>query len=407
MAHGRGLRAWGTAGVLAACLSIEPGPAFAQQDLVFRLESFLLELGYNPGTVDNTPDANTNQAIAAYQRDRGLPVTGGMSLEEYRALEHEIAQRRADATTPQPAAPVQTTTPTNETETVYHRLAGCSGVPGLMLYNYKRSIDSPIFYEISDVCWHEDRLFLESSEPQGDLTLVRQEGNWKQYEVLSSAALDYQRTSVSITGSTDAELDFGGEFSLNIDLRPGSGHRAQRHGAANFGGSGFLRASQFPPSIAKELFEVFVSISTDLPNRKAAGICLEGEYGESTGEPGWVTLKGQLDLRAPTPVALVAAGETTGRAEGTMTLAFSDAGDIAGTLQVYFENPRIAGHGPCEWLRAEVTLDTIIGSTVGRSGYEIRAIGVGTGRYTDVNGNTFRLIARSSIGGYPLSLSSD
>lgn len=43
------------------------------------IERRLLAEGYNPGALDGSFDADTRNAIAAYQRDRGLPVTGFVS----------------------------------------------------------------------------------------------------------------------------------------------------------------------------------------------------------------------------------------------------------------------------------------------------------------------------------------
>lgn len=43
------------------------------------IERRLLAEGYNPGALDGSFDADTRNAIAAYQQDRGLPVTGFVS----------------------------------------------------------------------------------------------------------------------------------------------------------------------------------------------------------------------------------------------------------------------------------------------------------------------------------------
>lgn len=81
--------------------------AFASDDPVFRLESFLSELGYEVGVADGIVDQKTHEAISAYQRDRGLIVTGGMNADELLSLEQEIVNLRANG--PQVAANSEST----------------------------------------------------------------------------------------------------------------------------------------------------------------------------------------------------------------------------------------------------------------------------------------------------------
>lgn len=69
-------------------------PQQPQENLVLKLETYLAQLGFNPGPIDGIADANTNAAITAYQMSRKLPATGGMTIEEFRALETEATSPR-------------------------------------------------------------------------------------------------------------------------------------------------------------------------------------------------------------------------------------------------------------------------------------------------------------------------
>lgn len=62
---------------------IEPGVAAVQRALA--------ELGYDPGPADGVMGPRTRQAIAAFQRDRGLPATGAVDGPTTAALRSTIA----------------------------------------------------------------------------------------------------------------------------------------------------------------------------------------------------------------------------------------------------------------------------------------------------------------------------
>ena len=53
---------------------------------LLAIEKSLASLGYGPLRADGLPDADTRSAIARFERDRGLPVTGEPSI----ALMHEL-----------------------------------------------------------------------------------------------------------------------------------------------------------------------------------------------------------------------------------------------------------------------------------------------------------------------------
>jgi hypothetical protein len=53
---------------------------------VSRLQARLGDLGFSPGTIDGIYGPRTEQAVMAFQRSRGLPVTGVVGPDTRRAL---------------------------------------------------------------------------------------------------------------------------------------------------------------------------------------------------------------------------------------------------------------------------------------------------------------------------------
>lgn len=53
-----------------------PPPPVYRSDLVYETQIELTRLGYNPGPVDGIYGRRTGEALATYQDDYGLPVTG-------------------------------------------------------------------------------------------------------------------------------------------------------------------------------------------------------------------------------------------------------------------------------------------------------------------------------------------
>ena len=64
---------------------------------VFFAEERLTQLGYNPGAADGLYEAETVEAVKAFQRDRGLKETGTVKEETWDALFSETYQLRYDA----------------------------------------------------------------------------------------------------------------------------------------------------------------------------------------------------------------------------------------------------------------------------------------------------------------------
>jgi uncharacterized protein YkwD len=77
----------------------------------------LKTLGYNVVAVDYRYDVNTEAAVKAFQKNKGLPVTGVVNDATYKAINVAYANRGSTTPTPTPApAPAPTPNPTPKPE---------------------------------------------------------------------------------------------------------------------------------------------------------------------------------------------------------------------------------------------------------------------------------------------------
>ena len=74
-----------------------PAPAVAYPELIMEVQLALAELGYQPGPVDGQSGQRTTEAVKAFQRNEGLPVTG--RIDEDLLDELDDAAEVADAAT--------------------------------------------------------------------------------------------------------------------------------------------------------------------------------------------------------------------------------------------------------------------------------------------------------------------
>jgi uncharacterized protein len=86
-----------------------PSPP-SQKALIREVQDRLARLGYVPGDADGLMGRKTRNAIEAFQRDQGLPVTGKPTQKLAGLMESKLTTRRERArpATPPPAAPSQT-----------------------------------------------------------------------------------------------------------------------------------------------------------------------------------------------------------------------------------------------------------------------------------------------------------
>lgn len=84
----------------------EPRPKPVKNEVVRRIQEDLQKLGYDPGPVDGMFGARTMTAIRAYQGDRDMAQTGGVSPSLVDQISEEVAALDDEAGTPgMPSAP--------------------------------------------------------------------------------------------------------------------------------------------------------------------------------------------------------------------------------------------------------------------------------------------------------------
>lgn len=92
--------------VFALCVSTQVNA----DDLTQRIQKDLVVLGYDPGNVDGQATDTTVAAIAQFQAERGMPVTGEVSPLLAGVISAEVS-KKASTTAASPASPVAATTP--------------------------------------------------------------------------------------------------------------------------------------------------------------------------------------------------------------------------------------------------------------------------------------------------------
>lgn len=389
---------------ISSLLLAWPLSVAAEENLVLKLEQYLAALGFNPGAVDGAVDEATNEAIRSYQTSRGLPVTGGMTLAEFQALEREAlaAASATPQTLTQNTASAggigQLSISTTQTPggSIYHRLSGCQAQTGSAIFFYHNRTQSN--QEMSDICFDPENGWVAGSETLTGLTFVSQQDSMAVYEVLSSGVQDFERHAVTISGSND---DNG--WVQNIGIRTTHKFATARRPGDQMHGGGILYGPPFPLSSVRGPQAIYFELSAYLPGTDPT-VCRHPDPPNVTGEPRYVALQGVFDPQRSNTVQLTSAEGTTEKSQGTLTLTVSETGAVSGTASIYFENPRVAGHATCEWLRSQVELDVIVGHLSGNKHPEIRAQGIGKGRYTDVHGGTYELLAWANVSAYPQRL---
>jgi hypothetical protein len=89
-----GLLAFGVL-IAFACPAITLGTTQYSRD-VQQVQMKLTELGYDPGPSDGIYGSRTETAVRAFQKDRGLPITGELNDSTRKELGLSRAQKRAD-----------------------------------------------------------------------------------------------------------------------------------------------------------------------------------------------------------------------------------------------------------------------------------------------------------------------
>lgn len=95
----------------ACALAVLISPAALPDELTARIQKDLVTLGYDPGNTDGEVTTDTTIAIAKFQAQREMPVTGEVSPVLAGVLAAEVDKLRSDPTTAIAAEATSTKTP--------------------------------------------------------------------------------------------------------------------------------------------------------------------------------------------------------------------------------------------------------------------------------------------------------
>lgn len=377
----------------AALLVAQPLFAQGQPNLVLNLEGYLQELGFNPGVVDGQIDQGTYAAISAYQAARGLPVTGGMTVPEYQALEAEaLAARQANAPAAKPV--LSTIAPPKTAEDItYFEIETCPQERGMGVVKYSFATNARTLLALTDICWDRSTGAFSALEPMSGLTLVRNVDATEFYEVVASGQKAYQRKKLNL-----------GKYRSDIDPATygavGFGYQDNRDGrrlvdAYNHSIGGFITETSFAPDKLEGPITLWVSGSDSLDQSTRNDGARFGSQTAYFAFQGDMTFENGVGT-----TTLKDSGEGDGQGTGTLTLKIDPTGRIEGTGSFLLQNGRLAGVNPEDWKTTNWNVLRMIGMTAGSDGQEIRAVGIATGVTIDHDGTQTPVYASVSVVGY-------
>lgn len=359
----------GSSRAIGACPPVRATPANSPQSsaqpadpgsLVLKLETYLRELGFPPGLVDGVVDAETNAAISAYQTDRGLPVTGGMTLEDFQALEAEALA----LSSPQSAA-----------FPMHYELASCNGLPGQAIFHYFAGGEW-IRLDFSDTCLTEDGQ-LQSMEPVSDLVLASQSDGISVYENVATGStrrVDVARISETQPDVARLGVSRGPEKPLNWNA---SEYWAEGYSYSN---SPFINDGRSPSITAYASLSMIAStVQNDLP-----AVFFSGEVAFQNGRAS-VSFKDEQGLVRD--------------ANFDATYDLEPSGEVTGVGTLTFTTGRLAGAEGPNYQTVSISDITFRGHLLGQDGSALVILGIGKGSYTAHDGSRHALMASLSVQG--------
>ena len=322
--------------------------ADAQDATVLKLEQYLSILGFNPGAVDGIIEQSTYNAIAGYQQSKGLPVTGGMDLAGFQALEADAlaagnaAAAPAAPVAPAPAAPAAAAPAAPAGGFVHHKMEQCPFEKGLGNVVYWKLNDVEV--ELTDVCFDRNGGNLYASEPVQGLQLVRQADESLFYEVVASGDAPHNRMRMhsGTYSETDPGQEIGAVYFGYSDARRSARRIADAHDHSI---NGYFFKESFGPAQVQSPMSLWIS-GHDYHSHKLRGY----GSGRGDGETPYIALEGKISFSAGQGVAqLTQTSDSTGPGSGQLDLVIGPDGKISGGGSFVLENGRLAGARPIDW----------------------------------------------------------
>lgn len=140
--------------LLLAVAATAPARLAAASDAqVEAVQRRLAVLGYEPGAADGLMGSRTRAAIRALQRDRGLPVSGGIDAKTLEALGLEPAPETDEAAGRAPAKAAVTARPASySSEIPYERIGWAGPAPAeTVRERFRASRDAPLRARINEM----------------------------------------------------------------------------------------------------------------------------------------------------------------------------------------------------------------------------------------------------------------
>ncbi|MFC5584212.1 hypothetical protein ACFPOD_03740 [Nitratireductor kimnyeongensis] len=290
---------------------------------------------------------------------------------------------------------------TEENGVVHHRLERCDYERGVAVASYsfrKHSPYRPPESQITDICFDRKGGRLWASEPEDRLTLVQQDEQWDQYEVLVP---DFPRWRASVTNYEQASGN-GGYRAGSVDFdyqRLASELLNWNHTGTQLDGDvrlhGYIFDTQPSPDIEPSDFKVYVGGSDQWDHLRGR----DEKYRDR--EVPYLSFEGVLRFDGSKGVVNLRNTSNTGKeGAGKLFLTVNDKGEISGSGTLTVENARLAGIRPHDWKTTTWEIRKLVGHMVGDGGEQFRAVGIADGQTVDQDGFVNPVHASIEITGY-------
>lgn len=373
-------------------------PAEAQPSPVQQAETALSQLGYPVGVIDGVIDDALYSAIRQWQSDRGLPMTGRLTLADLQNMQAELAQR---ASPPAPAsptfAPVVAST-TGVGQVPYHQIADCPSRRGFGILNFSEETTERVElsdiweYHFTDFCFDAASGLLQAG-PYAitDLVLTEQSSLISRYAAIARTVSGY-RDEVSISAA-QPQLN-GHRIPGGVNLLVGStSYPSSLTGYDLRLASGFILESDDadgPPSpqyggpfsLLLRGLDVPLGPNDALPVDMPVNLLFDGLVGQGSVPDGVRSFDGST-------------------AVGTLAVNVGQDGwTTSGTGRFTWQSGVLAGADGNDWESAEFEITALRGRLTGPTAEVLWLYVVVLGTMTTFDGQTFRAVGDGVFQGY-------
>ncbi len=267
------------------------------------------------------------------------------------------------------------------------RIEGCSGTRAFGLMRYSQY--GPDEIALTDICLDEDLESLQSVQPAKNLTLVGKDNGGYALEVLESGNDKYSRVRIEFLDGADGGCllsDIGSHVVLYNVPRQYLAHHQQSIGANLEGYSIGATAPAPATSTAKNV--VFYLRPSDIDGKGAntyasLNVAALGTFSFNDGS-------GHISLDTGD-------GYSVREPKGQLSVTVMPNGELQLIGDFAFQNRRLAGHHPEEWVTLEGQLIYMRGHFLGPKGNYMKGFGFARGTYVDASGKSHSFSAGAGL----------